>query len=117
MQIILAHKGHQIIKIITDNFKGGITMSVRNRAEESMGGVGSKAITGTSAVTPPTGYYFFAIQVVADMVVSAQGNLTGATNADLTTITSIPAGVVIYGKFDSITLSTGDAIGYLAPII
>ena len=74
---------------------------VRNRAEEIIGGAGSKAITGTGAVTPPTGYYFFAVQVVADMVVSAQGNVTGATNADITALANIPAGTVVYGKVNS----------------
>ena len=78
----------------------------------STGMVGGKAITGTSAVTPDSGYYFFAIQVVADMVVSAQGDVTGATNPDLTALASIPAGTILYGKYNSITPASGEAIGY-----
>lgn len=92
-------------------------MAIRNRAEEIIGGVGSKAITGTDAVTPPTGYYFFGVQVIADAVVSAQGNVDGATNADITAFTSIPAGTILYGKWNSITLTSGECNGYLAPII
>ena len=80
----------------------------------SVGATGSKAITGTSAVAPPTGYYFFAIQFLADGVVSVQSDVTGATNADLTAFTSISSGTVVYGKWDSITLTSGEAIGYLA---
>lgn len=90
-------------------------MTIRNRSEEVMGGCGSKAITGTSAVTPPTGYYFFAIQVMVDMVVSAKSDVSGATNGDITTFTNIPAGTILFGKFSSITLTSGEALGYLVP--
>jgi hypothetical protein len=78
------------------------------------GATGSKAITGTDAVTPADGYYFFALQAMATTVVAAQGDVSGAVNADLTTITGIPAGVIIYGKWDSITLTSGQMIGYYA---
>ncbi|HBV95786.1 MAG: hypothetical protein JL50_10870 [Peptococcaceae bacterium BICA1-7] len=78
------------------------------------GATGSKAITGTSAVTPADGYYFFALQAMAATVVAAQGNVSGAVNADLTTITSIPVGAVVYGKWNSITLTSGEMIGYYA---
>lgn len=83
---------------------------------QSIGAVGSKAITGVSAVTPPDGYYFFCIVPSSDMVISAQGNITDAINADLTTITTHPAGLSIFGKFNSITLTSGSGIGYLARI-
>lgn len=78
------------------------------------GVTGSKAITGTSAVTPPEGYYFFKIQTMAATVVAAQVDVTDAVNVDLTSITSIPVGSEVYGKWSSITLTSGEAIGYLA---
>ncbi len=78
------------------------------------GATGSKAITGTSAVTPADGYYFFALQAMAATVVAAQGDVSGATNATLSSITSIPAGAIIYGKWNSITLTSGQMIGYYA---
>lgn len=81
--------------------------------EVSLGQYGSKEITGTSAVTPPTGYYFVAIQMVADTVVSAQTDY-GTTNADLTAYTTLTDGQIVYGKWTSITLTSGEAIGYLA---
>lgn len=76
--------------------------------------IGSKAITGTSAVTPASGYYFASIQAISDIVVSAQGNVSGAINADLTEFTSIPAGTFLLGKWNSITLTSGEAIGHYA---
>lgn len=78
------------------------------------GMIGSKAITGTSVVTPADGYYFCAITAMAATVVASQGDVSGSTNATLSGITSIPAGVTIYGKFSSITLTSGQAIGYYA---
>ncbi len=78
------------------------------------GATGSKAITGTNAVTPADGYYFFALQAMAATVVAAQGDVSGAVNASLATITSIPAGAIIYGKWNSITLASGQMIGYYA---
>ena len=75
---------------------------------------GGKEITGTSAVTPADGYYFCKIEVMSDTAVAAQGNVTGATNPDLTKITSIPAKTILYGKWNSITLTKGDAIAYYA---
>ena len=75
---------------------------------------GGKVISGTSAVTPDDGYYFCKIEVMSDMKVSAQGNVTGATNPDLTAFTTIPAKTILYGKWNSITLTKGDAIGYYA---
>lgn len=80
------------------------------------GQVGGKAITGTSAVTPADGFYFIAIQVIADAAVSAQGDVTGATNPDLTALTTIKAGTTVYGKFNSITLTNGEAIGYYSKV-
>jgi hypothetical protein len=78
------------------------------------GVTGSKAITGTDEVTPADGYYFFAFQAMIDTVVAAQGDVTGAVNADLTGFTKISAGVVVYGKWNSITLTSGELIGYYA---
>jgi hypothetical protein len=78
------------------------------------GATGSKAITGTDPVTPADGYYFFALQAMADTVVAAQGDVTDAVNADLTEFTKISAGVTVYGKWNSITLTSGELIGYYA---
>jgi len=79
--------------------------------EQKMGNLGSKEITGTSPVLPDSGV-FTAIYFVEATVVAAQVDADGITNADLTVFTSIPADRTIYGKWTSITLTSGSAIGY-----
>jgi hypothetical protein len=73
-------------------------------------------IVGTAEVSEATNEYFSAIQIMAQAVVSAQENVTGATNPTLSTFTALPAGATIYGKFSSITLTSGQAIAYKASI-
>lgn len=82
----------------------------------SVGALGGKSITGVSAVTPDTGFYFYCIVPSVDMVIAAQSNLSGALNPTITsgTIALHPAGIPIYGKFTSITLTSGYGIGYYA---
>lgn len=74
---------------------------------------GGKAITGTSKVTPAAGTYFCAILATASCVVASQENVTGSDNP---TLGPIPAGATVYGKFSSITLTSGTAIGYYAKL-
>ena len=83
-------------------------------ALNNAGMTGSKAITGTSAVTPAAGFYFCALQALKDSVVAAQGNVSEAVNATLSSFTKIPAGMTVYGKWNSITLTSGELIGYYA---
>jgi hypothetical protein len=73
-------------------------------------------IVGTAEVSVPTNNYFSAIQIMAQAVVSAQENVTGATNPTLSTFTALPAGVIIHGKFSSIKLTSGEAIAYKAQL-
>jgi hypothetical protein len=77
------------------------------------GANGGKEITGTSAVTPATGYYFCAIVATAATVVASQENVAGSDNPVLG---PIPVGTTVYGKFASITLTSGTAIGYYAKL-
>lgn len=74
---------------------------------------GGKAITGTSAVTPTAGYYFCAILATAATAVASQTNVAGADNPVLGVI---PVGATVYGKFSSITLTSGTGIGYYAKL-
>jgi hypothetical protein len=80
----------------------------------AVGAAGSVAITGTGAVTPPSGYYIFAIQPITDTVVASQVNVSGATNATLSALSTIATGLTVYGKWSSITLTSGSAIGYIS---
>lgn len=75
--------------------------------EQSLGRYGSKRITNTNATTPDTGKVFIAIQVTEDCVIATLvGNMTNAT-----TIT-LAAGQILYGRFTSITLTSGKVIAY-----
>ena len=82
----------------------------------NVGATGAKAITGTNAVTPAAGYYFFKLVAMAATVVAAQGNVTDAINATLSAFTAIPVTGEVYGKFNSITLTSGQMIGYYAKL-
>lgn len=77
--------------------------------ENSMGNKGSKEITGVLEVTADN--IFSCIQFIEDSTVAAQTDI-GTVNADLTAFTLIVAGTIIYGRWSTITLSSGSAIGY-----
>lgn len=96
-----------------------LEISAAQATLNAVGARGSQAITGTSIVNAPAGSYFYCIQFVTDGTVTAQGNATDsmgsvAVNATLSALGTFPAGFVIYGKFSSITLGSGSAIGYIA---
>ena len=78
----------------------------------SLGQNGGKAITGTDATTPDSGYYFALIEVIADTVFAAQGNVSGVTNIDLTAFSFVPAGTILGGAWNSITLTSGEIAVY-----
>lgn len=77
-------------------------ISAINQQSGELGG--RYASSGT--LTPSTGYVFFALQAIADSVITAVGNVSGITNL------SVSAGTVIYGRFTSITVVSGGVIIY-----
>ncbi len=83
-----------------------------NQAEESiissMGGKGGKRIADTNLTTPDGDFFVFvAIQAETESVIATSpGNIAGLDGA------TIPAGAIIYGRFDSITLTSGTVIAY-----
>ena len=81
---------------------------VKSLKDTTMGANGSKRITTTDATTPDTGFVFVAIQVTEDAVFTT---LTG--NMANTTALTLSAGLVIYGRFTSITLTSGKVIAYM----
>lgn len=92
-----------------------IEQSASKAILQYIGLYGSKEIVGITKVSAATGSYFFAIQAISDIKVASQENEPESTNANLSLLTAgIPAGTVIYGKFTSITLTSGQAIGYYA---
>jgi hypothetical protein len=78
------------------------------------GQYGGKAITGTAAVTATTSQYFYKIHFVTSAIVTTQADHTESeANPVLSAITAgFTAGTIVYGKFNSITLSQGNAIAY-----
>ena len=81
-------------------------------AIDEVEGSKDKIIIGVSSIIAPTGYYFSAIQVVAQAVVLSQTALTGYTVADFTDFTALPVGLYPT-KLTKIALTSGEAIGYL----
>lgn len=62
-----------------------------------------------SSFSQPSGEAYRAIQVLADAVVT-----TTTTMGDALTAESLVAGTTIYGKFDTVSVSSGKLIAYKA---
>ena len=86
------------------------TMNQADYAVNAMGGNGFEFISDTVAHTPPTGQVFVALQVIADAVISAY-TYTGVSGNTFTGNT-IPSGTVVFGRFTSVTLTSGKVIAY-----
>ena len=74
---------------------------------EQLGGLGEIEVFTTTA---QTGKDYYAIYFVQESVISSitMTNTTGASNL----VTTIPAGMTLFGNTTSITLTSGLAIGY-----
>lgn len=75
-------------------------------------------ITGTSAVTPQVGDYFTSILCVEAGTIATLAGSGMYTNAsetagDVTTL-AMSAGMIIYGRFTSVTATEGSYIAYHA---
>ncbi len=74
---------------------------------EQLGGLGEIEVFTTTA---QTGKDYYAIYFVQESVISliTMTNTTGASNL----VTTIPAGMTLFGNTTAITLTSGLAIGY-----
>jgi hypothetical protein len=97
-------------------FKTVLSVTGADWAIDEEEGTNDTIVVGTAEVSVPTSYCFSAITALADTVVAAQEDVTGATNPKLTAYTKIPAGMTVYGKFASIKLTSGEAVGILGRI-
>lgn len=86
------------------------TVNMAEYTASSMGGNGFEFISDTLAHTPPSGQVFVALQVIADATISAY-TYTGVTGNTFTG-NLIPAGIVVFGRFTSVTLTSGKVIAY-----
>lgn len=84
-----------------------MTMTQSETIQSEMAQYGGKYITNTSTTTPVGGFVFVAIQAIEDTVINTSAsNISGLTGATLL------AGMTIYGRFTSITLTSGKVIAY-----
>ena len=79
--------------------------NISENSDGSMGNLGGQ-YSGAATLTPAALYNFTAVQIITDAVVSCVGNVSG-----LTTI-SLSAGVIIYGSFTSVVITSGTVIVY-----
>ena len=88
--------------------------TIINRANILDAGKGTKsvALTGAIEITAPEGHYFWCIVPSIDVAVTAQADVANAINADLTLLTSLPAGIPVYTNLTSITPASGEGILY-----
>jgi hypothetical protein len=96
--------------------KDGAEYDLVDAAEQALGGQGFYVISTTAATPAPAGQCFFAIQPITATTIAA---LTPDASAPITgTATGIayPINFIIYGKFSSITLTSGSCIAYLGQI-
>lgn len=82
---------------------------IQKHIENQSGIHGAEFISDTGAHAPGTDLVFSAVQVVADAVISAYAPAyTGNTFTGVT----LSAGTVFYGRFTSLTLTSGKVIAY-----
>lgn len=71
---------------------------------------GAVILTNTSAASTAE---YFAVQVIAAAVISAVTYTTSANmTGSWTSLTSIPAGTILYGRFSTLTLTSGQVVLY-----
>ena len=74
--------------------------------ESSMGQEGAKYISTTAETTASDGYVFTAIQALSESVVTLVGNVESFTSV------TVQSGDIIYGRYTSCTLDSGDVMAY-----
>lgn len=84
-------------------------------ALEMSGQVGMVAVINTTEAVAPVGFYFCAMQVITDTVVTSQTAVTGFNVPALSTLTTIPAGLYPT-KLTKIKLTSGKVLMYLAQL-
>jgi len=92
-------------------------LNLADKAEESMGGKGFELISNTAAHPAPTGQCFAALHFVEDTIIAAHSE--DATAPIVGTITGITwvAGTTLFGKFTSVTLTSGAVVAYYGVLI
>ena len=100
-------------------------------SQASFGQLGSTHIDGTGAHTPPAGMVYVAVTCLEDTTFTKLeaedptkhfSTDTAVPDPDLdgvgdtvTTSTTFPKGITVYGRFDAITLASGKVLAYHGP--
>jgi hypothetical protein len=84
---------------------------MRDLIENSMGQSGFDFINDTAAHACASGYVYDAVQMVTDTVLAAYST-EPTIGGNTFTAVSIPQGTIIYGRFTSLTLTSGSCIAY-----
>ena len=86
--------------------------------EISLGQLGGITEVGTDTRTPEAGKYWTAIQIINDAkfhtltsLIPTQGT-DALANTTLASALTIPAGIILYGRFDLFKLHSGVVIAY-----
>lgn len=85
--------------------------------EMAIGEYGTVFAVGTTDITPPTGYVFFRIDVIAAAVFTTlTSDASAPQSGDAVGATSFPALFSLYGKFTTFTLASGKVVAYFKPL-
>ncbi len=90
-------------------------LDLANKADEALGQYGSVEKIGAGDVDAPAEQVIYAIAFLTDVVVSAQVDADGTTNADLSAYAVLPLGQTLHGRWTQITLTSGNLIAYTKP--
>jgi hypothetical protein len=106
--------------------RGGISnYSVAEAQNVSLGQAGVAFLSGTGTYTPPTGQVVVAIQAVDDITFDSADATTAeslwptdaqggpGTGSVAINQTTIPSGMTIYGRWDTVAFDSGKAFLYL----
>ena len=85
--------------------------------ELAVGEYGTLFANTTGVQTPPTGYVFFRMDVISAAVFTTlTSDASSAQTGDAVSTTSFPVNFSLYGKFTTITLSSGKVVAYYKPL-
>lgn len=85
---------------------------MNTRITNLTGRQGGTVIADTSAYTAPTSEHWHAILVIEEAVIAAQ--TSNLANGNSLVGKTLPAGLVIYGLFTALQLTSGTVIAYVA---
>ena len=78
-------------------------------SQAQIGAFGGNFISDTNAHTPTEGFVFMAIQVIEEAVIAAY---LPAFDGNTFTAVTLAAGTVIFGRFTTVTLTSGSVLAY-----